>query len=552
MIKKFIIGENTRYFVINIIICSIFLFLIFSLVKLFLIKRSFLLQEGNKRSIRIETIVAHRGIIFDRNNNPLAVSTQMPSVWAAPEELINHKDSWHDLCQLLAISPDKLQHRLLSSINKDFIYLKRHITPDISEQITKQKIPGVNIIYEPKRYYPCGNITSHVVGITDIDEIGKEGLELSFNHVLSGKNGKRKLHKDRKGHLAKQIEIIQPVIPGDELTLSIDKRLQFLAYKALTKGIKKVSAKSGSVVILNVNTGEILCLVNYPSYNPNNRTVLDYQNMRNRAVTDLFEPGSTIKPFIIAAALESNKYDANSAVNTSPGYLIADGYRIADIRNYGVLTLKEVLIKSSNVGVSKIAFNIGSDKLTSIFHRMKFGYPTGIGLPGEQTGFLLDKDKLSKIEQATMSFGYGFLVTPLQLAYAYMILATGIDKPLTIIKQNELVAGKRVIAEQVIQDILPMLQGVVEQGTGKLAKSNYIKVGGKTGTSRKVKNKEYDKNFHSSIFAGLAPINNPQLAIVVVIDEPAKDSYYASKVAAPIFLDVVEGAIKTLNILYKQ
>jgi cell division protein FtsI (penicillin-binding protein 3) len=552
MAKQITANKNTRHLVITILVYAIFLFLMFSLVKLFISKRGFLLQEGNKRSIRIETIAAHRGVIFDRNNNPLAVSTQMPSVWAVPEELLDNKNKWNTLCELLAIDLEKFKHKLLAATNKDFIYLKRHVPPEISEQITKQNISGVNIIYEPKRYYPCGHTTSHIVGITDIDETGTEGLELSFNHILSGKNGKRRLHKDRKGYLAKQVEIIQPVIPGNELTLSIDKRLQFIACQALTNGIKKSSAKSGSVVILNVHTGEILCLVNYPSYNPNNRTVLNYQDMRNRAVTDLLEPGSTIKPFIIAAALETNKYDKKSTINTNPGYLMVDKHQVTDIHNYGVLTLEEILIKSSNIGVSKIAFNIGSDNLRSIFHRIQFGCPTGIGLPGEQTGFLPDKDKLSKIELATMSFGYGLLVTPLQLAHAYMILATGINRPLTIIKQHQQVTGQRVIEDHIVKQILSMLQAVVEQGTGKLAKSNYMKVGGKTGTSRKVKNKEYDRNSHSSIFAGVVPINKPQLAIVVVIDEPAKNSYYASKVVAPIFSAVAEGAIKTLNILYKQ
>ncbi len=522
----------------------------YRILDLQLLDRQFLQDEGDKRSVRYESLAAHRGVIFDRNGKPLAVSTPVMTIWANPGDLLEAKDRWAELAGNLKVSESWLSRKIIANQRKGFIYLKRHLIPEQGNAVMSLKVPGVHAENERRRYYPAGEVTSHLVGFTDIDENGQEGVELGYNAWLTGEAGQRRVLKDRRGNLVRQADLVKSSEPGKELMLSIDLRLQYLAYRELKKAVQTYQAKSGSLVMLDVKTGEILAMVNQPTYNPNNRAGMKPGKMRNRAVTDMLEPGSTIKPFTVAAALESGQYNRNSIVNTSPGYMRLGRDQVRDARNYGSIDVTTIMSKSSNIGVSKIALDIGPDKVLEMMQRVGFGQGTGTGFPGENTGYLPFKDRWSDIEVATLSFGYGLTVTPLQLAQAYMAVgAGGIMRPLSLIKRDVTPKGVRVMDENVAREVKAMLQAVVgKSGTGRRARVPGYEVGGKTGTIRKAGSKGYSENRYIGLFAGIAPIDNPRIAMVVVIDDPGGKTYYGGLTAAPVFSKVAAGALRTLGV----
>ncbi|WP_257263063.1 penicillin-binding protein 2 [Endozoicomonas sp. ONNA2] len=521
----------------------------YRIVDLQLLDRQFLQNEGDKRSVRYESVAAHRGVIFDRNGDPLAVSTPVMTIWADPEVLYQASDRWQVLARELGVTHRWLSDRVQVGKSRDFIYLKRQLTPEQGARVMALRVPGVGAINEHRRYYPAAEVTAHLVGFTNIDESGQEGLELAYNEWLSGEPGQRRVLKDRKGQLARQAELMKSASPGKELMLSIDLRLQYMAYRELKKAVEQHKAKAGSLIMLDVRTGEVLAMVNQPAYNPNNRADMQAHKMRNRVVTDMVEPGSTLKPFAVAAALESGEFHTDSVINTAPGYLRLGRDQVKDNRNYGAIDVTTVLRKSSNVGVSKMALAIGPDKVLDLLQRVGLGQSTGTGFPGENPGYLPYRDRWSDIEIATLSFGYGLTVTPLQLAQAYTVLGSGgMMRPVSLIKRDVVPEGVRVMDQQVADDLRIMLREVVHGGTGGRAMIDAFEVGGKTGTARKVGPNGYIKDRYIGMFAGLAPIDNPRFAMVVIIDDPSGKNYYGGLIAAPVFSRVAAGALRMLGV----
>ena len=521
----------------------------YRIVDLQLLDRQFLQNEGDKRSVRYESVAAHRGVIFDRNGDPLAVSTPVMTIWADPEVLYQASDRWQVLARELGVTHRWLSDRVQAGKSRDFIYLKRQLTPEQGARVMALRVPGVGAINEHRRYYPAAEVTAHLVGFTNIDESGQEGLELAYNEWLSGEPGQRRVLKDRKGQLARQAELMKSASPGKELMLSIDLRLQYMAYRELKKAVEQHKAKAGSLIMLDVRTGEVLAMVNQPAYNPNNRADMQAHKMRNRVVTDMVEPGSTLKPFAVAAALESGEFHTDSVINTAPGYLRLGRDQVKDNRNYGAIDVTTVLRKSSNVGVSKMALAIGPDKVLDLLQRVGLGQSTGTGFPGENPGYLPYRDRWSDIEIATLSFGYGLTVTPLQLAQAYTVLGSGgMMRPVSLIKRDVVPEGVRVMDQQVADDLRIMLREVVHGGTGGRAMIDAFEVGGKTGTARKVGPNGYIKDRYIGMFAGLAPIDNPRFAMVVIIDDPSGKNYYGGLIAAPVFSRVAAGALRMLGV----
>lgn len=543
-------ASSWRYRLVQVCLFSAALLVGYRIVDLQLIDRHFLQSEGDKRSVRYESIPAHRGVIFDRNNKPLAFSTPVITIWAMPGILYESRQSLPKLASALDVSPSWLKERVEATKNREFIYLKRQMTPEDAEQVMALKVPGVYSRKEQRRYYPAGEVTAHVVGFTNIDERGQEGIELAYNRWLTGSPGRERVLKDRKGQVIREAELIESSRPGNELMLSIDMRLQYMAYRELKKAVETHRAEAGSLVMLDVKTGEILAMVNQPSYNPNNRAEMRAYRMRNRAITDAIEPGSVLKPFTVVAALESGQFTKDSIIETGNGYMRLGRYDIRDTGGYGSLDLTGVLQKSSNVGMTRMALEVGSDAVTDLLQRVGFGQSSGIGFPGENTGNLPYRDRWSDIEIATLSFGYGMTASPLQIAQAYMTLGSGgIMRPVSMIKRDVPSEGVRVMDEQIANDLLGMLEAVVGPGgTARRASVDSYRVGGKTGTARKVGRSGYDTDRYTGVFAGLAPINNPRLAIVIVIDEPGGDTYYGGLTAAPVFSKVAAGALRMLAI----
>jgi len=512
--------------------------------------QGFLQDQGDRRVVRIEKIPAYRGIIEDRNGEPLAVSTPVKSIWANPKELIDAQYAWGFLAEKTGYTEARLRDRILRNQNKQFIYLRRHMNPSKAESILSLSIPGVYGVEEHRRYYPAGEVTSHLVGFSNIDEEGQEGIELSFDQYLQGEAGKKRVIKDLRHRIIKDVGLINAPAPGSNITLSIDLRAQYLAYRELLSAVTEYKATSGSAVAIDIKTGEVLALVNHPSYNPNNRTRKDVENFRNRAVTDVFEPGSTVKPFTVAAALESGKWQVHSKLDTSPGYLRVGSKSIRDMANYGVIDLGKVIAKSSNVGASKLALSMESGALSAFFHRIGLGEATGVGFPGESVGMLPARSRWRPIEVATLSYGYGLSVTALQMAQAYAVLGSGgIKRQISLLKVDGDVKGERVLDETVANAVLHMMEGVVdERGTARKARVPGYRVAGKTGTVHKVSSNGYQDHQYLAMFAGVAPVEDPAIALVVVIDDPQGGVYYGGQVAAPVFSRVMAGLLRVKNI----
>ncbi|WP_412537146.1 peptidoglycan D,D-transpeptidase FtsI family protein [Marinobacter sp. MIT932201] len=519
------------------------------LVDLHVVDNEFLRKQGDVRTIRVESIDAHRGVITDRYDEPLAVSTPVQTIWANPSEADPAEARLTNLARLLDINEASLRQRLEEYSGREFIYLRRKVQPDLARKVLDLEIDGVYARQEYRRYYPAGEVTAHVVGFTDIDERGQEGIELAYNQWLSGETGRKRVLKDNRGRVIKDLTLIRDASPGQNLALSIDLRLQYLAYRELKAVVAAHNARGGTLVMLDVDTGEVLAMVNQGSYNPNDRSQLAAENLRNKAITDLFEPGSTMKPITMAAALESGTYSVNSTIDTNPGFRRFGRFTIRDHRNYGVMDMAEIIVKSSNVGISQIATDLGGDVIRDLYARLGLGQPTGIGFPGEAVGVLPSPPKWRPVEEATLSYGYGMSVNALQLAQAYMVIANGgVRYPLSLVRQDKKPEGQRVLSEQVTHQVRAMLREAVSRGTGKRAQPGFYSAGGKTGTVHLVGAQGYEDSQYKAIFAGMAPIDNPRLVTVVAVDAPQSGEYYGGEVAAPVFSRVMSDALRLLNV----
>jgi len=524
------------------------------IIDLQVVDRAFLKGQGDARSVRHIPIPAHRGLITDRNGEPLAVSTPVTTLWANAKEMQTAKEKWPALAAALGQDPKALAERLEAQANKEFIYLVRGLTPEQGQSVLDLKVPGVYGIEEFRRFYPAGEVTAHMVGFTDIDDHGREGVELAYDEWLAGVPGKRQVIKDRRGRLIKDVQVTKNAKAGKPLALSIDLRLQYLANRELRNAIIENGAKAGSLVIMDVKSGEILAMVNQPTYNPNNRRNLQPALMRNRAMIDVFEPGSTMKAISMSAAIETGRWKPTDTVEVYPGTLQIGKYTIKDVsKSEGpVLDLTGILINSSNVGMSKVAFDIGGETIFRLAQKVGLGQDTGLGFPGERVGNLPNYREWRKAETATLSYGYGISVTAIQLVHAFSALANnGRLAPLTLIKTDKPPQTTQVLPEAVAKTMQTMLQQVIEAPRGVFrAQVPAYHVGGKSGTARKtsVGTKGYAENSYRSLFAGFGPMNDPRYAIVVVIDEPTKAGYFGGLVSAPVFSKVMSGTLRLMNI----
>jgi len=519
-------------------------------VTLQFVEDEFLRGQGDERFTRVASVVAHRGSVTDRSGEPLAVSTPVDSVWVNPRELTLASDQIPNLARTIKRDPAELARLVTSNHERGFLYVARHLQPADAARVRMLEIPGVHLTREYRRYYPAGEVTGHVLGFTDVDDAGQEGLELAYDHWLAGVNGAKRVIQDRLGRTVQTVESIRPMRAGRSMPLSIDMRIQYLAYRELKSAIQLHRARAGSVVVLDVATGEVLAMVNQPTFNPNDRAQLKPAGYKNRAVTDLVEPGSTIKPFVVAAALASGKFKPDSIIDTNPGMVKVGIKMIEDKHNLGAIDLATALAKSSNVAMTRIALSLGPETLHSTLSSLGFGRVTSSGYPGESAGLLSQYSHWRPITLATVSYGYGLSATPLQLAQAYATLgAYGLQRPVSFSRVDSSVAGERVLPEQVSRDVIRMLRSVVTDfGTGKRASIPGYSVAGKTGTAWKASAGGYSTNRYLAVFAGLAPATNPRLATVVVIDEPSAGLYYGGDVAAPVFSNIVGGALRLLAV----
>ncbi len=514
----------------------------------------FLQHEGERRHLRVVEVPAHRGMILDRRGEPLAVSTPVDSIWANPRVISTKTEDLAPIAKVLGRNVQELQKQIRERDDRSFLYLKRRANPDLSEKVMhvvrENKLAGIELQHEYRRFYPSGEVFSHVVGFTNIDDQGQEGMELAFNDWLKGTTGSKRVIKDGRSRVVADVENIRSPRPGHTLQLSLDRRLQFLAYRELKAAVALNKARSGSVVILDVKTGEVLAMVNQPSFNPNSSTKRSGGKLRNRAITDVFEPGSTMKPFIVACALDNDIIKSNTIIDTAPGYYKVGKNTIKDTRNYGAIPVGTVIKKSSNVGISKIALNVPPEDLWVTLLSLGFRAAPGSGFPGEASGHLPDYDVWTDFDQAALSFGYGLSVTPLQLAHAYTVLAAdGISRPITLKRSYGDTEGFRVFRASTARMVRSMMEAVVSpEGTAPAAAIKGYRVAGKTGTVRKSIAGGYAEDRFFAIFAGMAPASDPRLVTVVVIDEPSAGKYYGGQVAAPLFSKVMGGALRLLNI----
>jgi len=547
-----------RYYLVMLSLVSLPLILLAKVALLQIIPNEargvdFLQTQGDNRSIRRVVVPAYRGLITDRNGEPLAISTPVTAISVNPQQI--REQDIDRLSVAMNTPAAQLRARLKRYRNKSFMYLARQLPTEQAGRILDLGITGISGRREYKRFYPAGEVTAQLVGFTDINDSGQEGMELAYDTWLTGEPGAKKVVKDRAGRTINDISLIKSARSGENLRLSIDLRVQYAAYRALKAAVKKHNAKSGSVVVLDVTTGEVLAMANQPSFNPNDRSHVTIGATRNRAMTDIMEPGSTVKPFTILAALESGKFSSDSIISTSPGYLKVDYKTFVDPSNYGELKLEDVLSKSSQVGTTKVALALDPDSTRELFQRVGFGEVVGSGFPGETLGSLPAYRKWDPVTQATFAFGYGLSVSSLQLARAYAVLANdGIRREISLVALDSEPESIRVIASGISQQVRHMLRAASGvKGTGKRAMIDGYSVGGKTGTLHKVKpGGGYDQSRYMSAFAGLSPIENPRLVTVVVIDEPRDGDYFGGLVAAPVFSEVTGNALRLLQVTPDQ
>ncbi|WKD48634.1 peptidoglycan D,D-transpeptidase FtsI family protein [Microbulbifer spongiae] len=547
-----------RFVLVAALLCLLALALILHLARLQVLPAAergyqFLQDQGRARTIRTEEIAAYRGSIVDRNGELLAVSTPVRSLWANPKLLRKAGEgALQRLAHALELKPAKLTARLQRYRDREFMYLRRHLAPEQAERVLALDVAGVFSRKEYRRFYPAGEMVAQLVGFTDIDDRGQEGLELAYDDWLSGHSGAQQVVKDLKGRTVQDLSIQREARPGRDLRLSIDMRLQYLAYRELKRAVAENGASSGFMVILDTQSGDVLAMANQPSFNPNNRKGVKATAMRNRALIDQFEPGSTVKPLTVLAALESGRYTPQTQIDTNPGYIRVPGKTLVDPINYGKLDLTGVITKSSQVGITKIALDLEPNGLRELFYRLGLGAAVGSGFPGETPGILPSRNRWHPIERANFAFGYGLTVNGVQLAQAYSVLANaGIKRPVSLVLSTDTTTAEpeRVIAAPLAQQVSAMLETVIgSRGTGQLAAVEGYRVAGKTGTVHKVGSRGYADNRYRSVFAGFIPADTPRLAAVVVIDDPSQAKYYGGEVAAPVFGSVMTGAMHLLQV----
>lgn len=515
----------------------------------------FLQTQGQARSLRLETTNANRGVITDRNGEPLAVSSPVLSICANPQVLIESKDQWQPLAKALGMPSKELADLLHRYANKEFVYLRRHMPPAAARKILAMQFPGVFPQQEYQRFYPAGEVAAHMVGFTNIDDAGQEGIELAYESWLRGMPGAKQVIKDRRGRTIDDVRLLNAAQPGKDLALSIDLRLQHMAYRALKSAVTRHNAVSGSAVILDSRSGEVLAMVNQPSFNPNNRRSVSADAVRNRAMTDQFEPGSTMKPLTMLAAFETGKYGPHTQIDTTPGHIRVPGMIFRDPRNYGLIDLTKVITKSSNVGTTKIALDLDPDSVRNLFFRLGLGQSTGSGFPGESSGDLPDHSPWSAVERATFAFGHGLQVTTVQLAQAYSaIAAEGIKNPVSLLKlrdsEGQPENSERVLDRSASRQVLEMMETVLEpEGTATAARLQSYTAAGKTGTARKVMDDgEYSYEAAFSVFAGIAPASEPRIVVAIMINEARNGISGGGAVAAPIFAEMAESALRILQV----
>ncbi|MEJ6122690.1 peptidoglycan glycosyltransferase FtsI [Vibrio sp. 2-Bac 85] len=576
--KIYLSYSSGRYVFVAVTISLIAIALISRLAFIQILEPEYLTNEADKRSLRVTKSVVHRGNIEDRNGEELAISVPAFAIWVDPKEVKKHfaftleewadsvvvnpktglerhtkkyfyeSKKWSALAEVLGIEREAIA-KIIQRPKARFAYLKRQVNDPMVQYVKQLKLSGIASQLESHRFYPTGEINANILGLTDLDAQGIEGIEKSYNDYLQGQTGKKRVRKDRLGNVIDNIEVLKEKKLAGNLQLTIDQRIQAVAYTELKRSIKMNNATSGSIVVLDVHTGEIYAMANYPSFNPNDRTQYQAYKLRNRAITDTFEPGSTVKPLVVASALIHHKTDVDEVIDTSPGWMTIGGRRVRDGRNYGKMDLAKILKKSSNIGVSKLALRLKPEQLQQTFADFGFGNDTGIALIGESVGRLPIRHRWSDFELATMSFGYGITSTTLQLAKAYAILGSGgMQYPLSIIKGPEY-PGEQVIPKNIALEVVAMMEGVSEPGgTAKKAKVEGYRIAGKTGTSRKAEAGGYGDDY-VAVFAGVAPASRPRFAIAVMINEPQGDRYYAGDVAAPVFSAVMKSTLLLTHVL---
>ncbi|WP_339769641.1 penicillin-binding transpeptidase domain-containing protein [uncultured Paraglaciecola sp.] len=545
-------GLQWRYLVVVCVIMLVFVGLSARAVYIQVIDPDLLIQQGDNRTMRTQNMPVHRGLITDRNGQKLAVSVPVRAIWADPKTIVDNgslQDTrrWQALADVLGQDYQKLISRVKNP-KKRFVYIQRQVSPAMADYVDQLSINGVYLRDESRRYYPTGEVSAQLIGFTNVDDQGIEGVEKLYNAWLKGSPGSRKIRRDGKG---RQVEILEQEA-GEEpknIQLTIDQRIQAFAYKELKKAVQYYKATSASAVVVDVQTGEILAMVNNPSYNPNNRSGVSGHRIRNRAITDAFEPGSSIKPIAVLSALEFGSVEMNTVIDTSPGWMRVGGSMVRDSHNYGKLDLTGIIRKSSNMGTSKLALSVPKQFLIDQYYNMGLMSDTGSNLIGESSGIFHERSRWSEFELSTLSFGYGLSVTTAQIARMYSILGSGgIKRPLSMIKSDQKVPEERVLSENIAKEVLTMMESVVnEGGSGTKASVPGYRVAGKTGTSRKAVAGGYGEEY-VSIFAGVAPVSDPQLAVVVLINEPRGDVYYAGDTAAPVFSKIMSNSLQLLNV----
>jgi len=509
----------------------------------------FLQAEGKSRYSRVIPVPATRGRITDRNGDVLAVSTPVRSIWAIPSDARLSPADTRSLATLLEMDVPELNRRLDSE--RDFVYLKRQLAPEVARRIADLKLPGVHEHQEYRRYYPGGEVTAHMLGFTGVDDRGQEGIELAFDAQLKGMSGSRRVIRDRRGQIIEDVESIRPPRDGENVALAMDAKIQFLAYSALRHAMQTHKAKAGGVVVLDVRSGEVLALVNAPTFNPNNRSGLSGAQLRNRVLTDVFEPGSTMKPFIGALALEQRKVALDTIIDTNPGRMTIGRATISDVRRHGPLTVGGVIEKSSNIGTVKLAMHFTPDEMWQMFDELGFGTPLNLGFPGEASGRLRPARSWRPIEQATMAYGHGVSGSLIQMARAYLAFARdGELLPLSLTRVDAPPAPiRQVFSAETARQMRQILERAAgPEGTAPKAQVAGFRVAGKTGTAHKLEGGRYTDRYISS-FVGFAPASNPRIIVAVMIDEPTAGQHFGGAVAAPVFARIVEGTLRSMGVV---
>jgi cell division protein FtsI (penicillin-binding protein 3) len=544
-------SARRRMLVVSCVLAAASLGLVARAFDMQVVRKDFYQNQADARILREVPIAVSRGTIFDRNGEPLAVSTPVVSIWANPAEVLDNEDKLPALAKAIGMDPDALKQYLAQRSEREFVYLKRQMAPDAAQVVLDLGVPGVDGRREFRRFYPSGPVTAHVLGFTNIDDHGQEGLELAFDDWLAGKEGRKRVIRDRQGHVVEDLDLVRAPQPGRDITLSIDRRIQFLAYNELKNTIEQSDADSGSMVIIDVRNGEVLAMVNWPTYNPNALRGSNASSRRNRAMTDVVEPGSTIKPFVMAAALSSGKYTPTGPmIDTGNGHFYYISHDIRDTHAYGLLSPTGILAKSSNIGAAKVSMTLDTMLMYNTYRAFGFGNSTNSGFPGEASGYLKPGKSWGMLEKAILAYGYGLNVTPLQLANGYATIAdNGVMHLPTFVKGSDNDA-KQIIDQKIANELVQMMVSVTQPG-GTAAPYAWIPnygVAGKTGTAHKASAGGYSKNNYSAAFAGIVPASNPRMAAVVVIDNPKKGSYYGALVSGPVFAKVMDGALRLMDV----